>query len=254
MPALETAWAQMEASDGPRDLTRLTARAFDEAQPGGSRVYVGAHANLSVAREHLDALIALLASHGAGPRVPWNLLRPILETSFKALWVLEPNDGLVRRQRGLRLEVLDYLERQKYLEEFQKDPDVGRQIADVLARSRAETEPKYRRDAEALSMSWKDARQSLNTIDGLRDLAVVRDLSTSGPALYRAAWRTLSGFEHGYNHALMANSTITSEIPIPGGFRVNVIISDEAFETQSVLCLYLMLQACCLYARRSTAL
>ena len=252
MPALESAWKEMEASNGPRDVTQLTARAFDEAQPGGEHAYIGAHANLTVAHEHLDALIALLASHGASPRVPFNLLRPIMETSFKALWVLEPAEGLVRRQRGLRLEVLDYLERRKWLREYEKAPSISRQIGEVIADSRAKTEPKYRREAEVLSMTWDQVQRDLNIIDGLRDLDVVQTMKPWGPPHFRAAWRTLSGFQHGYSYALLSNSTINAQVPIPGGSLVEVTVSDEALDMQGMLCLYLMWEACRLYARRST--
>ena len=252
MPALESAWKEMEASNGPRDATVLSARAFDEAQVGGERAYIGAHANLTVAREHLDALIALLASHGASPRVPFNLLRPIMETSFKVLWVLEPAEGLVRRQRGLRLEALDYFERRKWLSEYEKVPSISRQVGEVIANSRAETEPKYRSEAAALSMTWDQVRRDLNIVDGLRDLDVVQAMSPWGPPHFRAAWRTLSGFQHGYSYALLNNSTINDEVPVPGGALVNVTISDEALDGQAMLCLYLMWEACRLYARRST--
>lgn len=243
MPALESAWKEMEASNGPRDTTRLTARAFDEAQVGGERTYIGAHANLTVAHEHLDALIALLASHGASPRVPFNLLRPIMETSFKALWVLEPVDGLVRRQHGLRLEVEDYRQRLNWLKEYEKDPAISQQIGQVIARSRAETERKYRDEAQALSMTWDQARCGPNITKDLGDLDVVQALGTSGPPHLQATWRSLSGFQHGHSYALLAHSTITTEVSIPGGSLVHVTISDEALEGQGMLCCYLMLSS-----------
>jgi hypothetical protein len=100
--------ARLEALwDRPRDPTALTARAFDEAQTAGTRTYIEAQRCLGVAIDNHEALLALLQADGATVWAPWSLIRPTVESSFLALWLLDPVSGLERRRRGLRLEVQD---------------------------------------------------------------------------------------------------------------------------------------------------
>src|SRR5689334_1447116 len=79
----------------------LTARKFDEAQPAGHRAYMLASGHILTGLEHIDALRSLITSFGATPRAPWTLLRAVFEAGFWSTWLMEPDDGLTRRQRGL---------------------------------------------------------------------------------------------------------------------------------------------------------
>lgn len=117
---------------------------IDERQTAGRRVYMGAQRCLSSAWDNHDALLALLRHHGATQFAPWNLLRPTFEASFYALWLLDPDDSLERRRRGLRFEWLDELEHRTYYsdlaaierfidprqrDELDADGDVSRRFA-----------------------------------------------------------------------------------------------------------------------------
>lgn len=97
-----------------RDPDILHARMIDEGQTAGRRAYMGAQRCLSVAWDNHDALISLLRHHGATQFAPWNLLRPTFEASFYALWLLDPEDSIERRRRGLMFEWLDELEHRTY--------------------------------------------------------------------------------------------------------------------------------------------
>jgi hypothetical protein len=98
----------------------LSARAFDESQTAGSRTYMEAQRYLAVARDNHEALLALLEHRGATLWAPWSLLRPTFEASFRAAWILDPEDGRERRVRGLRCEILDAFEQRRHRNALKK--------------------------------------------------------------------------------------------------------------------------------------
>lgn len=108
----------VERCEAPRSDLGFTARKYDESQPAGHRGYILAYGHIQAGLEHIDALRGLLQHHGATPRAPWTLMRAIFEAGFWTTWLMEPVDGLVRRQRGLRLEVRGMVERTNFYDDF----------------------------------------------------------------------------------------------------------------------------------------
>lgn len=127
----------------------LTARLMDEAQTAGPRTYITAHRYLQIAWDNHLALIALLQHHGATHWAPWNLMRPVFEASFYVLWMLEPDDGRIRRQRGLRAELLDAREQKRWLESL-VPAGLDEEALDGLRQQRAGSRQVYQREASEL--------------------------------------------------------------------------------------------------------
>jgi hypothetical protein len=164
---------QLEQEQAAGQGLALTARKFDEAQPAGPRVYIGAYAQILGGIEHSDALQTLLLNDGAGPRVPWTLLRSIFEAGFWGTWLLEPAEGAERRRRGLRLEVRDMKQRAIFHESLTlADPEVR----STLAASNARPMKTYREEAEKLDMAWSLACQAPRAVDEIPKLQLVRGL------------------------------------------------------------------------------
>jgi len=155
---VDLSWARADRAMDSDVGQILTTRRMDEAQVAGTRVDIGAHAQLLNAMDNLDGLWALLQHHGATTWAPWNLLRPAFEAAFHALWVLEPTEGLTRRRRGLRLEVINYIQRLNHLHELVAIPGLSKLVGGELAlRSHADVESVYRREAEALGLTYGQA-------------------------------------------------------------------------------------------------
>ncbi len=243
---LERQVQQLDDQPPRRDLV-LTARTLDEAQPGGPRVYIGASAHLGNAMEHLHTLQTLLEHHGVTPRAPWTLMRPVFESAFWAVWLLEPDDGRIRRQRALRLEVLDLKERGKYFAAFRMPSEHRERIAE---RERAR-QAIYRAEADAIGLDWSRAGQKPSVVGELVKLSAVKNLGGVGGSVV-GVWRSLSGIQHGHPYAVLANSDVTATVPIPGGSADTVTINDDAFQVVGMVTNYLLLAAFELMVSRST--
>lgn len=229
----------------------FTSRRFDEAKPAGPRGYVMADAYIGGALEHIHTIRHLFGGYGATPRVPWTLLRPVFEAGFWTIWLLEPDDGDVRRRRGLRAEVNAARERTNfYAAMFAHDPA---QLTEAT-RNHGGHEQTYRVEAAALGMTWQQARQKINVVEELAKLNVVK---TMEPALHdatNAMWRSLSGIQHGYAYALLLNSDLTGSEDIAGGVRATVTIREEAFLAAAGAASLLLIEGIALMIRRTTQL
>ena len=190
--------------------------------------------------EHIEALIGLLTKHGATPRAPWTLMRPVFEAGFWATWLLEPAEGLERRKRGLRIEVRSMLARTAYYEDMLRTQPRQR---DNLAADHLKDERVYRAEADALGLTWSQAKDKTrsNVVDELSKLLVVRNMDPDVRGPIVAAWRVLSGLQHGYAYALVSSSTKHEAEQILGGEERQLLsISDtnfQAFATASNLLL-----------------
>lgn len=250
---LESTWQEvLRLQDSPPTL-ELTYRNLDKNQTSGHRAYIGAERYMHCAMDNHRAMVALLTKHGASPWAPWNLLRPTFEASFYALWILEPSDSLTRRQRGLRLEIRDNIERANYWGELGKVKKYGAQVREALAAREAKVGKTYRTEAQALKLEWKHARASVNVVDEIYKLQAVKLADTNETAALAAAtWRSLSGIQHGYGYALLGGSTVSAEVPVPGGQLVTSVISDEAFQTAAEMTGWMLYSAFTAYIERCT--
>jgi hypothetical protein len=227
----------------------LSARAFDESQIAGPRTYMAASRYLSVARDNHEALLALLEHHGATLWAPWSLLRPTFETSFLAAWILDPSNGNERRARGLRCEILDFYEQRKHRAAFKAFPEVRELLEESERQAQQGSLATYRTEAEQLKRNFDKMRPKINVTEELLKLSFVKEQAEFGPML-EATWRLLSGFEHGLGWALLSGSDKKVEVDIPGGAKLSLVISDDAFVNTAKSTYFLLITACRLFRRR----
>ena len=227
----------------------LSARTFDESQVAGPRTYIEVTRYLNVARDNHEALLALLEHHGATLWAPWSLLRPVFETSFLAAWILDPEDGLERRARGLRCEILDSYEQRRHRAAFKAVPEVRELIESSEQNMERGSLSTYRAEALELRRRFDKLNQKINVIAELPKLTFVAEQKQVAPFL-EATWRQLSGFEHGCGWALLSGSDHTIEAHIPGGAGMQLVINDEAFVNAAKSTYFLLLSACRLLRRR----
>lgn len=230
---------------------RLTYRFVDEEQTAGHRGYYIAHGHLSGALEHFEVLWQVITGpHGITPRAPYSLMRPIFEHSFWALWVLDPEASITRRQRGLRVEVLDRRQRKTWAEVYQLSDDLR---ATMLEDHRSVMEI-YEAEAEELRIAWKNVGNKPNLVDELPKLeAVARwtaEMEFEGA--FVGTWRVLSGLNHGAIFALQVASDTQDEVKLERGAKLTVSVNDDWFMTTARVCLAMLLEALELMIKRTT--
>ena len=180
----------------------------------------------------------------------WNLLRPVLEASFWTVWILEPEDGRERRRRGLRAEIDDAREQEKWLNEIR--PIVGEEgVAQALANI-SESNQTFRREAEQLGMTWGRAREPVLVTRELGRLQAFKDWEEDMGPFFAGVWRRLSGAQHGKIWSLLLGSEKSLIAEIPGGSVVHVTTRDEDFITQVKTVGLLYLTALQLWINRNT--
>lgn len=224
------------------DPRALTARAFDEAQPAGRRTYIAADRYLGVAMENHHALKSLLAHFGATPYAPWSLLRPSFEAAFWVCWMLDPDDGLERRRRGLRVEMMDDKQQLAHIREFLIVPEVSA-TAQSMLDDRGASSASYRADAEALKLPWDVANRKITVTDELPKLSWLKYEPPIVRATMVAQWRMLSGYEHGLGWALLRGSHVVERAKIEGGYEVQLTIDDDAFTTAAQCVMWMTISA-----------
>lgn len=246
---LEVRWAQVDqvrvkslASERGWDRRLLCARSLDDGRVGAHRTYAAAERYLSIADENHDALTSLLRHHGATPTAPWNLLRPSFESAFRALWLLNPEDGQERRRRGVHLEWLDDEAARKYRNVTLRDPALLKRLGvpeEALAASREGDRVNakvYQREADELGLPYrtkdwqgrtiKPAPFQVNVEDQLGKLIPDDKVLTLG---LLTTWKTLSGITHSEGSALLRVSDHSTESEYKGGRQVRITINDSAF-------------------------
>ena len=185
---------------------QFTARFVDEAQPAGPRIYIGVTRLLDIAIDNQEAFQSLITNRGVTHWSQWNLLRPVFEASFYAIWVLDPNDSRERRRRGLRLEILDSREQKNWIDSL-REVGLDEEVIAANAQRQARATEVYRTEATALGLTWERATQPVKLITELPKLAYTREMySDELNNFLISKWRRLSGFQHGFGYALMAGA------------------------------------------------
>jgi hypothetical protein len=227
----------------------LTARRFDEAQPAGHRPYMVASGYIAAAVEHVEVLREMVLNQHLTPRAPWTLLRSVFEAGFWSTWVLEPDDGLERRRRGLRVEVRGMAERTAFYDSLlMYDPQKRAEVA----TGHAEHERSYRAEAEQLDLPWKHAKNRIVLFDELKKLREVSEMEPGVRAATYAMWRSLSGLQHGYPYAVMLHSQIHNMKAITGGERATITINESHFLAAATAAHSLLVSGMNRYIRLST--
>lgn len=246
--------AEVEAAKDivPNATNRLTARFIDENQPAGPRTYMHAYSGLQSAQEHSQALWALLGSgHGLTPRAPWTLVRSIFEAGFWSTWILDSDHSYVRRQRGLKVEIVDYTEHKKWVNSLPIEPSIraGLQRSDQSVNT-------YKSECQALGLKWDTAGTKPAVANELLKLDLsLRSVTAEAPALgafMSSTWRSLSGLEHGHPYAMQVHMDMTSPITVVGGQTFTVSVNDDSF-VLALKCAYaLAIEAAALFISRSS--
>jgi len=253
LEAVSTRYAEVEATWSDRG--GLSSRAIDERLTAGHRGYMAAHRCLSAAMDNHEALLAVLEHHGATNWAPWNLLRPTFEAAFYAAWLMEPDDTLTRRQRGLRFEWLDELEHRKHYANLRKlpmPPGLQEQAETQWASHEARIKDHdaiYRGEAESLGLTWPLAR-SVNVTAELGSLGLPGLTPESRRVALLATWGTLSGLQHGRASTLLRGMDRTDGRRVLGGSETTLTISDKAFVSEATVTCTLHRYALTLAVRR----
>lgn len=234
--------------------TSLAPRQIDMAQTAGHRVYIQAQWLIGFAHEHFQAFIAHAEHVGIEPRAPFTLLRPALEASLWALWLLDPDDSLTRRTRALHFEILDFAAESAYLAELGMMRSVGREVRDEASRRQATAGSVYRAEAEELGLDYAHLRKTRNgpnlvdEVPKLKHLERYNDRDTV--RLIVAEWRRLSGYQHGKTWAVSLGSDRSFSVDIPGGRSVQIVASDNSIQMARSLTTIVLLDALMLYIDR----
>jgi hypothetical protein len=185
---------------------QFTARFLDEAQPAGPRTYIGVMRLLNIAIDNYEAFQSLITTRGVTHWSQWNLLRPVFEASFYAVWVLDLNDSRERRRRGLRLEILDSKEHRNWMDSL-RHVGIDEESNAANAEWHARTTRVYRTEASALGLTWERANQPVKLVTELPKLAYTREIySDEFNSFLVSTWQRLSGFQHGFGYALIAGA------------------------------------------------
>lgn len=227
----------------------LTGRFIDEEQIAGHRPYFSAFAHIAGGFEHFDILWNLInGDQGITPRAPYSLMRPIFEHGFWAQWILCSEVSQIRRQRGLRSEVLDRKQRKAWLDCYNLS---GEQKATAEADHKRVTDI-YKAECASLHLAWKTAGDKPNLVVELPKLPGVIAFGNEFGTISVGTWRILSGLTHGGQYALQIMSEASHEQEIERGVRRVIAIDDDAFLNNARISLFMLMEAARLYIRRST--
>lgn len=159
----------------------------------GKLIYSQAHAALEVAREMQSFSRASNEHLGVHPIASWLTLRPVLEASLRAYWVLAPVDYRIDDTSAWGKEGDGRIERAaRWARDGLRE---GRKIAQQLGDS--EVAAHYERDIESLEQEISE-----RGLPKIKNMAATLDIAKGlpDPAVAKAAeayWRLLSGLDHG---------------------------------------------------------
>jgi hypothetical protein len=231
----------------PNATNHLTARFIDEQLPAGPRTYIHAFESVASAYEHSDALWALInGPHGLTPRAPWTLVRSIFEASFWGAWILDSELSFVRRQRGLRVEMVDRSEERKWVNAVTPDPETRSK----MGRSAA-ADVVYRAECKSLDLDWNHAGRSPSMVDELAKLSIVDRGGVGLSAAFVSTWRSLSGLQHGHAYAAQVHTDRTPGVKIVGGMMATASVRDSVFVAACQCAYGLLIEAAELCISRS---
>ena len=232
----------------------FTDRKFDEVSRTGQRMYIQARHFIQTARDNQKALEEMLASIGARPYAPWNLVRPAFESSLYAIWMLEPDNQRERLRRSLRIaweEQRQHTARLKLIVKIS-----GAAGHDDVLRAEArdrEIKRRYEDEATVLNMSRKDLTAKVILTDEIPRLRSLTAMEGVHPDFHLLKWRELSGVQHGEMGAMNLLSDTNYGLKIPGGFTAVISLNDNSFVATCYSAAAMQMTAMSLYVQRSRA-
>jgi hypothetical protein len=130
----------------------------------------------------------------------------------------------------LRLAVEDNRQRGLWKKELMKIPELTEADREHMWEPVANASHVYHTEAQALGVKWPQVTQRVNVEQEIPKLQHIGDLAD--PLILHttvAAWRQLSGYQHGRISAIVSGSDLSREFEIPGGALVRVTINDQDF-------------------------
>ena len=195
-------------------------RAVYSDDPVSQRVYLIAHGFITSANDAARFHRYALDTIGLWPVASWSSMRPALESSIKAYWLLSPEDEVERQRRALRM-TYDTIQQ-------------GERLEDV---SPARTRPKefVEKEREKLR-AWAGERdlsnrklKELPPMDSTKNEDMMDALPEDLRQRARWWWRLLSGIDHG---DLMSAQVVTKSLKtvrVPGGVEMVLEPRDDRF-------------------------
>lgn len=231
--------------------TALAPRQIDRTRPAGNRIYIHANTLIGSAWEHHQAFRHLIHTDGFTPRAPFTLLRPVLECSLLALWLLDPDDSETRCRRALHMEVQDWRAEKAYTTELGKLPH-ARGLREAAAAELNGVSKVYREEADQLGVEYRDLnKQPINLTDEIPKIDALRAFTDDDFATHVVAeWRRLSGYTHGKVWSLYLGSDSPQAVEIPGGQRMYLVPSDTSIKAAITITGKVFLSAMVLYINR----
>lgn len=227
-----------------------TPRQIDEAQPAGHRVYMQSRELLDFAYELHRAFLAHIESVFR-PRSPFILLRPVLESSLWVLWLLDSPESEIRRERALRYQIQDTKAEIAFLETLGKRSN-GETAREAAEQRKTATGKLYREDAERMGLKYADLKsKKINLTDEIPKMQRLLDRHGKDTAhLIVAAWRLLSGYQHGKSWSTYLGSERTFLQDTPGGKTFRIVASDDNISFATGMTALVFIEALYLYIER----
>lgn len=169
-----------------------------------------ARTSLAQAWDHFDLVKLIIESRRTFVAATGSVLRGALVASAQSLWLVEPDDALQRRERGLFAAQEWYERRIQYQNEMAPDLDAGQ-----LAQSQKQLEM-LAQDLAAVSAARGNSNR-IYTTDIIREAARTR---FGAEHLVRGAvghWRRLGGDAHAVGWQLMVQAVTWWPSPDPDG-------------------------------------
>lgn len=157
---------------------------------------------------------------------PWTLLRAAVEAAGVGLWVAESSHRKTRRARALRVWHYDYSERSKW------ERDIGFK---PTGKEKSSADRAHEVLKLAAGLDIKPATQ-VST-----DIAYVDCVATAAAGIgweraqAQARWREAAAFAHGRFWPQLSLTTPQGAARIPGGYGVQLALSEEHFEPIAAL-------------------
>lgn len=234
----------------------LTDRRLETSHRAGQRAYITAASLLGVAREHQYLLAkTMVGPHAAGvfPHATLNLVRPAFESALTAFWILDAQSSRERILRALRQAWEDQRQANAWADELLASPTVDDQVRQQALVSRNKVVRRYHEDASHFGLSWKLVSQRVNLRQEIGRLSTLEGDVTLCQTL-RAAWRQLSGVQHGLQYATLRSGELLRQVPIPGGSEMVLVADDDWLLTACRVSALAQVWAMSTYLRRTESL
>lgn len=260
--ALDELERMMHAADVEYEQSNIfTDRRFDSNDRPGQRLYLETGALIGIARENQHLLERTMTGDQGAiyPRATLNLIRPSFEAAITAYWMLDPDEALERKIRGLRQSFEDHRQAVSSSSEVLDHPDTGLVSTEDAAKAHAkeaDIAKRFRDDADELGLVWRTqikTPKGMNIRDDLAKLSAVQGQPLLRQFL-RYNWRLLSGVQHGLGYASVKAGQRLGEVAIPGGTRTVLVSNDSTLMNACEASVFVQARAMEAYIARTTSL